>query len=209
MNTNPFLANQEQPSAGKIFIDILQAIIFALAINVVIYFLFVVPSQVDGPSMQPNLHDKDLLFADKVVQWLGQTPFGKSLNYDYQRGDIIIFDEGNISLVKRIIAGAGDTIRFEENKIFVNDKQISEKYIPAQTPTYLPGHTLAFLQNGETKTVPENSYFVMGDNRTNSKDSRFKDIGFIPRDRVKGRVFIRFWPLNTFGFISRGEYTEN
>src|SRR3989344_3020471 len=208
MRDNPFMTKAEQPGTGKMFVDILQAIILALVVNVVIYFLFVVPSQVDGPSMLPNLHDKDLLFADKVIQWLGQTQIGASLDYNYKRGDIIIFDEAEISLVKRIIAAPGDTIKFENDKIYVNDKVITEKYISAGVPTHLPSGNLAFLAEGEALKIPDNYYFVMGDNRTNSKDSRFKDIGLIPRERIKGRVFIRFWPLEKFGLIQRGDYTE-
>jgi signal peptidase I len=192
-------------------VDILQTIIIALMISVVIYLVIAIPNQVDGQSMEPNFHDKELLLTNKIIQWFGQSQVAYTLhlNYDYERGDVVIFHFQGADLIKRVIALEGDTIRIEENSIFVNGSKIDEKYIPTTTRTRIPFTSQAFFQEGETITVPEDHYFVMGDNRENSKDSRFREVGFIPREDVKGRVFFRYWPLDKFGIIRKGEFQEN
>jgi signal peptidase I len=158
--------------------------------------------------MEPNFHNSELLLTNKVSSWLGETDFGKSIGLDYKRGDVVIFHESTIELIKRIIAGPGDTIRLHQGKIYINDKELIEKYLPEGQQTFAYAGLYAFIQDNETKTVPEGSYFVMGDNRSNSKDSRFTDVGFVKRTDIRGRVLLKYWPLNEFEFIPQGVYTE-
>lgn len=193
---------------GGFIVDIAETIIIALAISIFIYLVIAIPNQVDGLSMEPNFHDKELLLTDKVIQWLGNTPIGNSPSYSYQRGDIIIFHYRNADLIKRVIAGPGDKIRIHDNSVFVNGKLVDEKYIPTTTRTRVPLQSQATLQDNEELTIPENYYFAMGDNRENSKDSRFADVGLISRDQIKGRVMLRYWPIDKFGIIRRGEFEE-
>jgi signal peptidase I len=205
---NPFIYEPEKPKR-RFFSDILEALVIAITFNVVVYFLFIIPSQVDGPSMIPTLNDKELLFANKTTTWFNDNPtLLQQLNWDYQRGDIVIFDFENIVLVKRVIAKEGDTIMIKDGDVYVNDKKLTEDYLATGIKTYLPQNGAANLENGVAKTVPAGEFFVMGDNRVNSKDSRFSEVGFIPRNRIKGVVFFRFWPLNRFGIISRGQFQE-
>lgn len=208
MSDNPFI-HTPQTSRSNIFKDIFEALVVALTINVVIYFLFIIPSQVDGPSMLPNLHDKELLFANKTPTWFNSnTQMLNNLNWDYQRGDIIIFDYDAIVLVKRIIATAGDEIYFSGGNVYVNGKQLYETYLPIDTKTYIPQEGLRFIAEGQRLIIPDNSFFVMGDNRGQSKDSRYMDVGLIGRDKIRGVVFFRFWPLDVFGPIGRGDFKE-
>jgi signal peptidase I len=125
---------------------------------------------------------------------------------DYKRGDIIIFEYENMLLVKRIIGKEGDKVKIENGEVFVNNKQLTETYLRAGIKSYLPSPEYANLVEGQESVVPKDSYFVLGDNRPASKDSRYKDVGFIKRDKMKGIVFLRFWPLDKFGFINGAQY---
>ncbi|HEX9804404.1 MAG TPA: signal peptidase I, partial [Candidatus Dojkabacteria bacterium] len=141
----------------------------------------------------------------------GDKSIGDALNYDYERGDVIIFQQqGRPDFIKRIIAASGDTIMVEDNKLIVNGMEIDEKYIPS-SPDFkltLPNPDIAFLIDGQERTVPQNKYFVMGDNRQHSQDSRFASVGWVDRSEIKGKVFLRYWPLGSFGLIPRGKYEE-
>ncbi len=137
-------------------------------------------------SMQPTLQINDRLLVDKIT-YNFQTP---------QRGDIVVFEPTNKleekhyhdAFIKRIIGLPGDTIKIEDGQVYVNGKALDEDYI-ANEPLYHYPKT----------TVPENSYFVLGDNRNNSYDSHYW--GFVPRDKIIGRAVIRFWPPNRIGEI--------
>ncbi len=190
--------------SGGLLLEALQTIVFALAVSVVIYLFFAIPNQVDGLSMFPNLRDKEILLTNKFLQITGGTD-GVFKSYDYQRGDMVVFQQpGRPDLVKRLIAGPGDKIKIENNKIYVNSKALIEEYLPSTVVTE-PG---PFLPNGVEKRIPEGNYFVMGDNRTNSKDSRTNDVGFVERRYLKGSPFLRLFPLDRFGQLDRGKYRE-
>ncbi|KXK25819.1 MAG: Signal peptidase I P [candidate division WS6 bacterium OLB20] len=192
------------------FVDIVQTVIIALLISVFIYMLIAIPNQVDGQSMEPNFQDQELLLTNKVIEWFGGSQVANTLgvDYNYRRGDVVIFNNKGTDLIKRIIAVGGDTIRIEDNGVFVNGSELDEKYIPKTTRTRVPFQGQAFMEEGEELVVPEGHYFLMGDNRENSKDSRFAEVGFVPRSMLKGRVFFRYWPVAKFGIIRQGEYEE-
>ena len=211
MPDSTFIYEPAKPKTSNILIDILQTIVIALAITVVIYLFLAIPNQVDGQSMDDNFHNGELLLTNKVIQIIGDTPLGESLDYDYKRGNVIVFQQsGKKDFIKRIIAIGGDTIMIENNWIIINNMLIDEFYIP-KTPefkTTLPSSDIAFLKESEPRTVPEGKYFVMGDNRQHSQDSRYSTVGWVDRNEIKGRVFLRFWPLDRFGLISSGESEE-
>lgn len=213
MSDNPFDYQPAAPKYSSPVVDAIQAIVIALAIVVVVYLFLIVPSQVDGPSMQNNFQNGDLLLGNKLIQLIGNTDLGQRLDYDYKRGDVVVFDKPDFHdqpIIKRIIATPGDRVMFVESRLIVNGNIVDEHYIP-KTPdfrTFLADEQFAFIKEGEEKTVPEGKYFVMGDNRQHSIDSRFSSIGWVDRSEIRGRVFIRFWPLGSFGLIQRGSYTE-
>lgn len=186
------------------FIEFLQSVVAAIGICVVVYIFIATPNQVDGLSMNPTLENGEIILTIKLSQWLGGTPFGKSIGLDYNRGDIIVFQKpGYRDLVKRIIGLPGDSIAIKNGKVFINKEELKEDYIAENIRT----NGGSFLQDGENPLiVPENNYFVMGDNRNNSHDSRYKDIGFIDRSWMKGRVLIRYWPLNKITVINLPDY---
>ena len=105
-----------------------------------------------------------------------------------ERGDVLVFRyprDPSRDFIKRVIAVAGDTIEIKDGRVFLNGQLQNEPYILEKTRS---SYSLA--------TVPEGTVFVMGDNRNNSEDSRFKDVGFVPFDLIKGKAVMVFWPLD-------------
>jgi signal peptidase I len=148
---------------------ILLAFILFLIVN---SFVFV--SRVNGLSMYPTYGDKDMLMTVR--------PYLTSIN----QKDIIVFYSKELKecLIKRVIGLPGDTVKIENQKVYVNNKLLDEPYIN-NSP----------LENMTVK-VPIDSYFVMGDNRQNSLDSRREIVGYIPKDHIQGKILFRIfhWP---------------
>jgi signal peptidase I len=163
---------------------IAAALAVALVVKTFLFQAFFIPSE----SMLPTLKPGDRVLVNKLSYHL----------HPIHRGDIVVFkrppgetsDPAIKDLIKRVIGLPGDTIEARpDGKVYINDKPIDEPYvIPGALTTQLPRHVVA---KGE--------YFVMGDNRTNSKDSRF--IGAIPGDLIVGRAFVRVWPLSAIGLL--------
>ncbi len=174
---------------GNIFLDVIETVVIALAIFVIIYLFLFQPHQVRGNSMYPNFHDADYLLTDKITYHLS-TP---------KRDDVVIFvapKNEEYDYIKRVIGLPGENISLNENNQVLIDNQIlPEPYLPEGTLTY--GGT--FLETGETITVPENQYFVLGDNRSHSSDSR--DWGFVPKENIIGKAWFRYWPLSQAGSV--------
>jgi signal peptidase I len=156
------------------------------------------PFVVDGMSMYPGLHDKDYLLVDKVTYHL-QTP---------KRGDVVVFKypkDINFNYVKRIIALPGEKVKIEDSKVYIyntdhpNGFVLDEPYVAAGNQT-LPNPT-----NAKTEfTVPADQYFVLGDNREGSSDSR--DWGELPKADVIGRVLVLAYPFNRFQLDPHASY---
>ena len=204
LEKNPFIHELKIKTRGSVIIDILQTVVLALAFSLFIYLVFLIPSQVEGPSMEPNYYNRELLFADRTVQWIGSTSVGAGV-YDYQKGDVVIFDFKGQNLIKRIVATEGDSVKIEEGDVYVNGVLLNEPYLPDDRMSYLPDPSRSTLTEGIESLVPANSYFLMGDNREVSKDSRYADVGFVERSQLKGRVFLRYWPLDKIGTITSGQ----
>jgi len=164
---------------GNIFLDVIETVVIALAIFVIIYLFLFQPHQVRGNSMYPNFHDADYLLTDKISYRLG-TP---------KRDDIVIFvapKNEDYDYIKRVIGLPGEKVGLNENNQVLIDNQIlAEPYLPEETTTYSGN----FLEAGETITIPENQYFVLGDNRNHSSDSR--DWGFVPKENIVGKAWLR------------------
>ena len=159
---------------GSIFLEIFQTLIMAL----IFYFLidsFFPRVRVENISMKPTLQPGELLLVNKLSYRLGEP----------HHGDVIVFHyPGNPSedYIKRLIGLPGDDIRVENGLVYINNQPMDEPYIAAP-PAY----------NGDWK-IPEDSYFVLGDNRNQSSDSH--SWGFVPRDLIVGKALIIYWPLD-------------
>ena len=157
-------------------ISITAAIVLAVFIRTFIVELYIV----EGPSMKPTLQDSERLVVNKFIYRVREPEKGEVLIFRYPR-------DPRRDFVKRVIATAGDTIEIKEGRVYVNDQLQREDYILEKTRTEFP-----------KVTIPDGTVFVMGDNRNNSEDSRFSDVGFVPLDLVKGKAILIFWPLDDF-----------
>lgn len=202
---NPFIQEEITKKESNVFIDLLQTVVVALSICVVIYLFIATPNEVHGQSMEPTYYDGELLLTNKIVQLLGNTGMQKIVG-DYKRGDVVIFKHtlSQDDFIKRIIGVEGDSVMVKGGYVYVNGTQLDEPYLPEGRRTDASN----FLQEGQVVKIPEDSYIVLGDNRGNSTDSRNNLVGFVKRSQLKGKVFFRYWPLDTFGVIKGHTYIE-
>ncbi|MBI4129725.1 signal peptidase I [Candidatus Roizmanbacteria bacterium] len=175
------------------FFDILQTIVLAAAIFVVIYLFAAQPHMVRGASMESSFHSGDYILTEKV-SYRFRLP---------QRGEVIVFKAPNRpkdDYIKRVIGLPGETVRISGGVVFINDKVLTETYEPESNRT----SGGRFLPEDQIFTVPDNSYFVLGDNRSHSSDSR--EFGPIEKDSIIGQAVFRYWPLQKFGLIPLPSY---
>lgn len=178
---------------GAFFLDILEVIVFSVAIFLFVYLLILQPHKIKGASMEPNFPDGEYLLTDKVSYRFNEPA----------RGQVIVFEaptENGDEFIKRIIALPGETITIKENTIYINNKKLEENYISESIKT----SSGAFLKEGENIRVPEENYIVLGDNRNFSSDSR--TWGFVPKEKITGRAWFVYWPPKSIGAIDKITY---
>jgi len=179
--------------AGSFFLDLVETVVIALAVFVLIYLFLFQPHQVRGSSMYPSLHDGEYLLTDKVSYRLHQP----------KRGDVIIFTAPHneeYDYIKRIIGLPGETIKIENGKVFINGLALDEVYIPNDFTTFAG----SFAKEGYNVLLPPEQYFVLGDNRQHSSDSR--EWGSVPEKNIIGRAAFRYWPVEELGSIKEPDY---
>jgi len=162
----------------------LREVLIIILVVIGIFFLLQGTVQsfiVVGSSMNPSFEDGQRLLVSKVSYRFGEP----------QMGDVIVFHpptKQRADFIKRIIALPGDTVEIKEGIVYVNDLALAEPYIKA-TPSY----------DFPLETIPENEYFVLGDNRNNSNDSH--SWGTVPRQNIIGKAWLSIWPPDKWGFV--------
>ena len=182
------LSSKNQTSWQDTASDWLVSIIVAVALAFCIRTFLVEPYMVEGSSMYPTLKNHERLIVDKLSYFVTNP----------KRGEIVVFrfpkDESR-DFIKRVIAVGGDTIEMKNGQVFVNGQALKEDYIYKNDPK---GKNISSYRK---TIVPEGTIFVLGDNRNNSEDSRFADVGFVPHKLVQGRALVCFWPLGNMRVI--------
>jgi signal peptidase I len=158
-----------------------------LFFSVVVAFFIILfvyqPVKVEGSSMEPGLEDQERIFINKLVYRLE--------NID--RGDIVVFRyprDPRKSFIKRVIGLPGDHLRISYGRVFVNGKRVEESYVPAE---FLDSRSYGEIE------VPADTYFVLGDHRSMSNDSR--DFGPVSRDNIYGKAVFGYWPVEKLGVL--------
>lgn len=168
---------------GKLLRSTIYALIITAAVAALIATLILPVLQIYGTSMTPTLSEGDIVLSLKTD--------------NLKRGDIICFYYSNRILVKRVIGLPFDTISIDENgNIYINDAKE-----PLDEP-YISKKALGECDLEFPIQVPEGAFFVMGDHRETSVDSRSSTVGCIPKEEIVGKVFFIVWPLKDFGTVS-------
>ncbi len=178
----------------KLFRDIFLIIVVFILFGV----FFVQPVVVEGTSMLPQLHDGERLLVNKLIYYKIQ-----SISWGHvERGDIVVFwfpNDPDKSYVKRVIGLPGETVELRNGKVYINGIELNEEYIDVEHNQSLP--------SWPPKKVEDHHYFVMGDNRDNSSDSRYW--GLVPEKYIYGKAFFRYWKPRDAGFLEHGAYNGN
>ncbi len=159
---------------------------FSILIAVVLIVFIYQPVKVEGTSMTPALADQERIFINKFTYRFGLG--------NIEHGDTVVFwypEDKTKSYIKRVIGVPGDRIRIDSGQVYVNGRTLVEDYVPANERDSNSWH------DAQEQVVPPNQYFVLGDHRNSSSDSRAW--GYVPRENIYGKAVFVYWPLDKMG----------
>jgi len=180
-------------SIGKTVYSFIETILVALVLAIVLYLFIMTPHEVVGNSMHPTYKNGEMLMANKITYRVSEP----------KRGDVIIFKFSDTQdFIKRIIGIPRDEVMIKDGKIYINGELLDEsKYLESTVIT----NGGSYLHEGQTVTIQDGEYFVCGDNRTNSSDSR--EFGPIAEDKIKGKAWIVYFPFTQFRIVQHETYS--
>lgn len=186
------LAHSTSRGAGTVrsILEFAVMIVIVVAAVSLLRAYVIAPYEIPSGSMETTIMTSDRIFSEKVSYY----------SRDVEQGDIVTFDDpeqAGRTLIKRVIATGGQTVDLRDGTVYVDGEALSESYVhglPSYPLTPAPGVEISYPY-----TVPEGSIWVMGDNRTNSADSRY--FGAVPVSSVTGRACFIYWPLNRIGAL--------
>lgn len=185
-------------SFSSLFLDLTETVVIGLSIFLVVYLFFMQPHQVNGQSMVPNFQSGEYVLTDKVSYRVGEP----------ERGDVAVFHAPESAqcpagtgcdFIKRVLGVPGDTVEVRNDSIIVNGSPLPEPYIPEEFET-MPG---AYTKD-RIITLGPDEYFMVGDNRPYSSDSRAW--GPVHKSEIVGKAFFRYWPMDVMGTIESVQY---
>jgi len=171
------------------FVDIIQTLLLAAAVFLVVYVFLFRPFQVNGNSMHPNFYDKEYILTNIIV-----------LRFKNPKlGDVIVFKspaDPEKDYIKRVIGIPGDSVLIKNGNVYINGKRLDESpYLNPSVKTYGG----SFIKEDQAMVIALDEYFVLGDNRSSSSDSR--EWGFVPGKFIIGESFLVYWPPKSMGLI--------
>jgi len=181
---------------GAFLLDTIQTIVLALSIFLIVYLFLLQPHIVNGQSMEPSFDNGEYLLTDKLSYRLNEP----------KRGDVIVFSappSPRDDYIKRIIGLPNEIISIKDGKVYIDNKQLVEDYLPKDT--YTTGGP--FLPEGKEIRIGQDEYFVMGDNRAYSSDSRYW--GLVPRKNIVGKAWLIYYPPQKAGFVPQPSFVTN
>jgi signal peptidase I len=161
----------------------LRDILFAVAAAIFIVVFVIQPVKVEGTSMLPRLVDQERIFVNRFIYRFE----------NIHRGDIVVFwypRDTNKSFIKRVVAVPDDAVEIRNGVVFVNGMEVKEPYLKQELRDY---------ESYAKTVVPPDQYFVLGDHRNSSNDSR--NWGFVPRNLIYGKAVFRYWPMSRWGVV--------
>jgi signal peptidase I len=187
---------------GYLLLDLVETVFIAGAVFIVVYFFAFQPHEVSGESMngKAGFHTGQYILTDKITFKLREP----------ERGEVIVFRyplNPSFDYIKRIIGLPGETVKIKDGKVTIINTEHPEGFVLDES-NYLSTEVVtdpnAFAQEGKEIKIPENEYFVMGDNRPKSADSRAW--GLVNKDNIIGRSFFRYIPVNEMGLVKHAKY---
>ena len=172
-----------KPSNGLGPISLLRDVAISVALAVILIVFIYQPVKVEGTSMMPGLTDQERIFVNKYEYRLGAN--------NIHRGDLVVFHypkDPRESYIKRVVGLPGDTVQIVRGDVYVNSRKLDEPYVLDE---YRDRDSM------DPQTVPAGDYFVLGDHRNSSSDSR--SWGFVGRDGIYGKAVLVYWPFEKIG----------
>lgn len=170
---------EEKTRVFKVFKELIPYAIIILVVVLIRTFIMT-PVRVNGESMSNYLEEGDILILNKMDK-------------TYERFDIVVVNVNGTKIIKRIIGMPGETIAYKDCQLYINEKAVDDYVKDCSTKDFSLSSLYGYL------LIPNDYYFIMGDNRDNSSDSRDKRIGLVSKEQIEGTVSIRLYPFKKFG----------
>lgn len=185
-------AEKTQPRLARGFLSFVTMVVFVLVFSWALHAFVFQPYKIPSGSMETTIMTGDMLFSEKISYYFR----------DPEPGDIVTFADPELpgrTLIKRVVATGGQTVDLVDGKVVVDGTVLNEPYTDGK-PSYPLDTSARGVSVSYPYTVPEGSLWLMGDNRTNSQDSRY--FGAVPETSVTGRALAVYWPLESIGMLS-------
>lgn len=183
--SQPSAAEPPVKSAAGATISWLRDLCVSVVIAIIVILFLYQPVRVEGTSMMPSLVNQERIFINKFAYRFGLADIG--------RGDMVVFwfpGDPTKSYIKRVIGVPGDTVEVRDGNVWVNGKALAESYVPQEYRDHV---------SMPRRVIPTEEYFVLGDNRSSSNDSR--SWGMVPRNYIYGKAVFVYWPLDRVGML--------